>query len=180
MPGTRSTKLLSKFDDCVTGQELDRVMDNEIETKEGEPITHLQVDGKTNNITFKTQDTELWKSALVSHFGSNTQMLKNNSVVKISYDGCHVVKVNFYDTGSVNIQGATCTTFYNTYFSTIDAKVKTIKRDNIAADDIHVSESHAAIDEQVQGATKVCEPCITEEGNTPVETTDTVEKTSKS
>ena len=39
------------------------------------------------------------------------------SLVKVKYDDKNFVKFSFYNTGSVNIQGATCSSFHDTYFS---------------------------------------------------------------
>jgi hypothetical protein len=43
--------------------------------------------------------------------------LNNNRVVKVKYDDKNCVEFNFYNTGSVNIQGATCSSFHDDYFS---------------------------------------------------------------
>ena len=35
------------------------------------PKKHLQVNGKTNNVTFKTARTSVWKLVLVEYFGKS-------------------------------------------------------------------------------------------------------------
>ena len=76
---SRRTRTPSKFNDCLTGDELDFVM-NEGSTETGAPpdltdnielevpIFHAQSDGKTNNVTFKTNRIEQWKESIVSFF----------------------------------------------------------------------------------------------------------------
>ncbi|CAG2236765.1 unnamed protein product [Mytilus edulis] len=63
------------------------------------------------------------------HFGqSKTTLLKEGSVIKVSCDintdkNCSI-KINFFNTGSVVIQGAKCTAFSDQYFTTLKSKIE--------------------------------------------------------
>ena len=58
-----------------------KIMDLEV------PQNHPQVDGKINNVTFKTDRPDEWKSAILSYFGeSRSCSIKDGSVIKVSFD----------------------------------------------------------------------------------------------
>lgn len=127
---SRESKPSSKYDDCVTGSDLENAL--ELENTHGEsesnfetPVPHKQIDGKTNNVSFTTSPDRLeqWKSALINFFGKDsTTTMKNGTVVKIISDfdnSKNTIKVNFYKSGSVVIQGAKCMQFSDTFFQQI-------------------------------------------------------------
>lgn len=63
------------------------------------------------------------KKTIISHFGqSKTTLLKEGSVIKVSCD-INTDK-NFFNTGSVVIQGAKCTAFSDQYFTTLKSKIE--------------------------------------------------------
>ena len=110
---TRASKPPNKYDDCYTGDETEHVLndlsDSEVYEK---PRSHLQVNGKTNNVTFKTTRTNTWKEVLTSFFGKEKSSVLPKStgfVVSIVFDSDHdrniSIKVNIFNTGSVVIQG---------------------------------------------------------------------------
>ena len=124
-----------QYNDCFTDDEMENLIDNEINIENDKisdesPRTHLQGDGKINNVTFQTPPNriDLWKNTLVNYFSpEKTTMLKNGSVIKIICDidtvqNC-TIKVNFYKTGVVLIQGAKCAKFCERYFDTIKKEV---------------------------------------------------------
>lgn len=127
MTTTRTHRRPAKFEECITGDDLDEVV-----TSDEDSVTvHRQCDGKINNITFKieAENIDTWKHGIVTFFGeSRTTLLNSNRVVKINYDTKNWVKFNFFDTGSVNIQGASCLSFHDTYFSKLDMFIKEIVR----------------------------------------------------
>jgi hypothetical protein len=79
----------------------------------------MHCDGKINNNAFKIEvkisafgnKVSLWVFCII-----RANVLNNNRVVKVKYDDKNCVKFNFYKTGSVNIQGATCSGFHYDYF----------------------------------------------------------------
>lgn len=101
-----------------------------------EPTEHLQCDGdKINNVSFHIaqENIDLWKSAVVNYFGEhNTSILKSGNVIKTEFnaDGVEAsVKINFYQTGSVVIQGIHSAKFKDKYFKDLTKLVesKTVK-----------------------------------------------------
>ena len=78
----RKTKAPSKYNDCLTGDDMDSFMNDNIspesdvsadvttKTMDFEvPPCHPQVDDKTNNVTFKTNRIDQWKDRILSFFG---------------------------------------------------------------------------------------------------------------
>lgn len=66
--GTRGkSKPPAKYDECLTGDEIDSALLNI------EPTEHLQCDGKINNVSFHIaqENIDLWKSAVVNYFGEH-------------------------------------------------------------------------------------------------------------
>lgn len=92
--GTRGkSKPSAKYDECLTGDEIDSALLNI------EPTKHLQCDGKINNVSFHIaqENIELWKSAAVNHFGEhNTSICKSGSgiIIKTVFnaDGVDFIK----------------------------------------------------------------------------------------
>jgi hypothetical protein len=84
---------------------------------------------KEYNITFKTKDIELWKTVLQSFFENTciSNPNKTNSVIKVVYEENKSVKFNFFT--MVNIQGATCSSFYEKYFQQLENIVMSKKSD---------------------------------------------------
>jgi hypothetical protein len=89
-----------------------------------------QINGKTINVTFITlpDRIELWKNAVLHYFGvKKTTLLKDGTVVKLicdcGDDKICSIKINFYKTGSVVIQGAKCVQFSDLYFLPLTDKV---------------------------------------------------------
>ena len=86
------------------------------------PLIHQQCDGKTNNITFKTQHIDLWKQTILSYFENATPQ-NDGSTIKITCksgetpDQTLNIKVNFYKSGMVVIQGSKCSVFESNYFN---------------------------------------------------------------
>lgn len=132
----REIKPPLKFQNCVTGNEFDECTDINSNNKYTdcqleEPMPCHQVNGKTNNVTFRTlpEKIEPWKNAIVQHFGTEkTTFLKEKTVIKILCDcgtdkNC-TIKINFYKSGSVVIQGTKCVQFSETYFETLKHRVK--------------------------------------------------------
>ncbi|VDI45756.1 Hypothetical predicted protein [Mytilus galloprovincialis] len=123
---SRLSKPPAKFDDCVTGGEID----NAIKNNEN-PLIHKQSDGRTNNVTFKTEHTEVWKNVLLSHFGNDASHLikdgGNPSVIKVTPTDesgtVFQIKINIYKTGSIVIQGAKCAKFEEKYFQILKDEV---------------------------------------------------------
>lgn len=102
MTTTRTHRRPAKFEECITGDDLDEVVNSDEESV----TVHRQCDGKINNITFKieAENIDTWKPGIVTFFGeSRTTLLNSNRVVKINYDTKNWVKFNFFDTGSVNM-----------------------------------------------------------------------------
>jgi hypothetical protein len=61
--GAAGTKQPTKlFEDCVTGEELEEALHRG-------PKLHQQGDGKINNITFKTESPDIWKTVIRDFFG---------------------------------------------------------------------------------------------------------------
>lgn len=83
-------------------------------------MTHSQIAGKTNNVSFKTSNVSEWKETILEHFGlSLATSFKSWKVIKVLFEAnkaLNTIKNNFNDTVSVVIQGATCTFFADTFF----------------------------------------------------------------
>ncbi|CAC5413973.1 unnamed protein product [Mytilus coruscus] len=97
-------------------------------TKIETPVIHTQCDGKTNNVSFKTLRSECWKQAIINYFGrAKACLLKKGSVIKVIFESeknnNSTVKINFYKTGSIVIQGQKCTQFSDSYFEVIKGKL---------------------------------------------------------
>lgn len=71
-------------------------------------ITHCKIDGKANNVSFKTSNVSGWKETIFEHFGASlATSLKDGKVVNVLFEAkkaMNAIKINFYDTGSVVIQ----------------------------------------------------------------------------
>lgn len=78
------SKIPARYNDCVTGNELDYLIDEDDtqdahenswivdDQLDSEPlITHCQIDGKTNNVSFKTSNVSGWKETILEHFGAS-------------------------------------------------------------------------------------------------------------
>ncbi|CAC5397837.1 unnamed protein product [Mytilus coruscus] len=130
---SRVSKPPSKFSDFLMVDDFDKMFEDQPVNDPSKieiAVEHPQSDGKTNNVTFKTSPSriELWKKTIISHFGqSKTILLKEGSVIKVTCDintdkNCSI-KINFFNTGSVVIQGAKCTAFSDQYFSKLKSKI---------------------------------------------------------
>ncbi|CAG2192386.1 unnamed protein product [Mytilus edulis] len=116
----------AKFDDCVTGGEIDNAIKNNKNS-----LIHKQCDGRTNNVTFKTEHTEVRKNVLLSYFGYDASHLikdvGNPSVIKVTPTDesgtVFHIKINIYKTGSIVIQGAKCAKFEEKYFQILKDEV---------------------------------------------------------
>lgn len=70
MKNTRETNLQDRFLDCITGEDIDSLIeenqDSSRKRKHHKPLEiptkHTQIDGRTNNVTFMTQRPETWKN----------------------------------------------------------------------------------------------------------------------
>ena len=167
MSNTRASKPPAKYSDCVTGAELDDIIRNQ--SKQGDPKVHLQIDGKTNNVTFKTKELEKWKKAVVNFFGEDKTHVDNEKVglcvIKVNYKENTSVKFNFYSTGSVNIQGSTCASFKSQYFGQLDTIVQRMTEESpsdetklMKVDDSNTDASTRTPNEQSEntGASNQC------------------------
>ena len=122
----RNPKIPAKLLDCITGEDLDNIIKvGDIDNDQLEvPLKHLQANGQTNNVSFKTLRNEKWKDAILAYFGpSKTSLMKGGSVIKVTFDtetevNC-TAKINIYKTGSIVIQGQQCVYFADTFFSLI-------------------------------------------------------------
>ena len=95
------------------------------------PVVHHQIDGKINNVSFRTLPTniELWTNTVISFFSKeNTTVLKDGAVLKVICDlentRNNSIKINFYKTGAVVIQGSTCSQFNKIFFNKSKNKVE--------------------------------------------------------
>jgi hypothetical protein len=135
MAVSKETKTPLKFHDCFTGDEIDDICKDSNNNNHGNdqletPMPRHQINGKTNNVTFiiLPDRIELWKNAVLHYFGvKKTTLLKDGTVVKIICDcgndkNCSI-KINFYKTGSVVIQGAKCVQLCDLYFLPLKDKV---------------------------------------------------------
>ena len=90
------------------------------------PMVHEQIDGHTNNVSFKTDCIHTWKQVILAHFEADqVKVIKDDTQVTVSKVSLNEgqghaslsVKINIYNTGSVVIQGSKCQVFYNKYFN---------------------------------------------------------------
>ena len=103
----RNPKIPAKLLDCITGEDLDNIIKvGDIDNDQLEvPLKHLQANGQTNNVSFKTLRNEKWKDAILAYFGpSKTSLMKGGSVIKVTFDtetevNC-TAKINIYKTGN--------------------------------------------------------------------------------
>lgn len=108
--GTRDkSKPPAKYDECLTGDEIDSALLNI------EPTKHLQCDGKINNISFyiAQENIELWKSAVVNHFGEhNTSIFKSGNVIKTVFnaDGVDFIRHDQLSFRNFTVQSLTIIT----------------------------------------------------------------------
>ena len=127
----RESKQPNRYQDCLLGEDLDELLDNgdptalqnpDEVTDHEKPQKHLQVDGKTNNVSFKTDRIKVWKAVIINHFGktkTNIQPRRAGEVFKVTFDTNSSVKINIFDSGSVVIQGAKCVVFADTFFNSL-------------------------------------------------------------
>ena len=87
----RQLRTPSKFSDCILGEELDELSrhNHEVSANYGMevPTEHIQADGKTNNVSFKTRTERVdkWKQAVFTYFDeSNISSLKSAATLKVS------------------------------------------------------------------------------------------------
>ena len=105
---TRASKPQAKVRDCLTGNDLDILDENEhinsdlnvTDAKIETLVIHTQCDGNTNNVTFKSLRSECWKQAIFNHFGlAKACLLKKGSVIKVVFESeknhNSTVKINF-------------------------------------------------------------------------------------
>lgn len=78
-------------------------------------------------MSFKTSNVSGWIETILEHFGpSLATSLNDGKVVKVLYEAnkaMNAIKINFYDTYSVVIQGAKCALFADTYSQILKNKV---------------------------------------------------------
>jgi hypothetical protein len=102
----------------------------------------------------------VWRDVLVEHFSTSKTSVQKQSkktVVKITFDTEHeqnvTVKVNLFDTGSVNIQGLKCSTFTDHFFEYLEAECnshcektspKKLLYRSKSSDDLHISPNAKA------------------------------------
>lgn len=131
-PARRQHKTPSKFNDCILGEELNSHTSVNDPSDIEVPIVHEQSDGKTNNVSFKImpQRIEKWKQSVKSYFGdSKISTLNKGAVLKVLFDSDSQdeknksVKMNFYKSGSVVIQGPRCSDFCDRYFNELKLRV---------------------------------------------------------
>jgi hypothetical protein len=79
------------------------------------PTKHEQVDGKNNNVSFKTTRTDVWKNSIIDYFGISITNVQSQKTGKVTSDLNNQrnssVKVNLFYSGAVVIQGAKCSKF---------------------------------------------------------------------
>ena len=136
----RESKQPNRYQDCLCRDDLDELLDqgdptalqnSDEVTDYKKPQKHPQVDGKTNNVSFKTNIIKIWKAVIVSHFGktkTNIQPRRAGEVYKVTFDTNSSVKINIFDSGSVVIRGAKCVVFADTFFNNL--KFKCDKNEN--------------------------------------------------
>ncbi|XP_071139807.1 uncharacterized protein [Mytilus edulis] len=145
---SRQVKPPSKLSDCFTGDEIDNIIDDatinieQHESRDETPIIHDQCDGKTNNVSFKTNRANIWKKSIYSYF-EHCSELKDGATIKIQCKGNNPdetigVKFNFYKSGMVTIQGAKCKVFTSKYFETL----KVIVNQNAANSEDECKQTH--------------------------------------
>lgn len=104
-----------KLNDYITGEEINSIIED---AENPVPVIHKQCDGRTNNVTFKTDHPDDWKKTILTYFGYKSELIAdggNPSVVKVTFNddsgNTFSSKVNIYRTGSIVIQGSKCTFF---------------------------------------------------------------------
>ena len=145
---TRETKPPAKLLDCVTGVDLDTLLGENQHTNPENvrqletPIRHTQCDGKTNNVTFQTLRPECWKRSILDHFGpSRASSLKGGTVIKVIFDNNSTIKINFYKSGSVVIQGQKCIQFADGYFDIIKNKLDQNNNNDTSIQNLNASDN---------------------------------------
>lgn len=139
MASNRESKPSSKYADCVVGDDLEGLLDDTLIDQHSDyesPVVHHQVNGKINNVSFRTSTDRIeeWKKAIISFFGKeNTTLLKEGTVIKVICDletsRNNSIKINFYKTGAVVIQGAKCSQFNDIFFNQLKSKVNKNSQD---------------------------------------------------
>lgn len=119
----RKTRPPAKLQDCLTGIDIDNAFDI---TETEVPITHKQIDGPINNISFKTIFVKEWESGILRFFENEckTEVVKSSqklTVIKVTVndksDNSYSVKFNLHSTGSIVLQGAKCKVFETQFFT---------------------------------------------------------------
>ena len=115
----RESRAPSKFNDFIM---------NERDTNKTTPIEHLQCDGKTNNVTFNTSNTDVWVNVLNDFFKGKTTRISINGgcCLKVNYDKRDSVKINIYNSGKICVQGQKCVEFSKRFYDNILAKVNAV------------------------------------------------------
>ena len=117
---------------------------------------------------FKTNRIDQWKDTILSFFGEfKSCILKGGSVIKVTFDikgKSYVVKINFYKTGSVVLQGAKCTKFTEMYFGTLKSRLKNKNQPHQESEPLKAGVTVPNIPES-----KICEARLTD--NTPMSPT---------
>lgn len=156
----------SKFSECLVGEELELIYNEtfvpENDTEYEKPVKHPQVNRKTNNVTFKTMRAQTWKSVITNYFGiskTNTVVQRTGTVIKVVFDTDVekniTAKVNIYESGSVVMQGAKCTTFADMFFDKLKSECDLFdnQKVNCITDNVHQTKAKILEDSQISDTT---------------------------
>ena len=184
MAVSREIKPSSKFQDCVTGDDFDILCkdnnDNQCDLEAEKNLHCHQVIGRTNNVTFRTLPDiiDLWKTSIMNFFDQEkTTCMKDGTVLNVICDfetekNCSI-KVNFYKTAAIVIQGAKCGKFSDTFFTKLKNKVHESLNSKVSNNNLNenTNESESVLDctqiEQVKDMT-LNDSSITFEKNTSI------------
>ncbi|XP_062579117.1 interaptin-like [Saccostrea cucullata] len=142
------------------------------------PKEHIQCDGKINNVSFHlaSESIPAWKKAVLDFFDEKKTTVTTSDIccvikVVFDYEGSvnNSVKINFYQSGSVVIQGAKCVQFKDKYFASLNEKAQNMHeiQESLIADDAQI---HECDDNSSQGS---------DMNDTVLELTDTEETKEK-
>lgn len=145
MPSTRMNRgtAPAKYSECVYGPEIDEIVDE----NETTPKEHIQCDGKVNNVTFHLACDLIpaWKRAILDFFSEKKPTITTSDIccvikVLFEHEGSdnNSVKINFYQSGSVVIQGVKCVQFKNKYFASLNQLAQSLhdaSADSLGCDD---------------------------------------------
>ncbi|XP_061193707.1 uncharacterized protein LOC133201934 [Saccostrea echinata] len=170
MPRARTNRgtAPAKYNEYIVGSEID------LDEQETVPKEHPQWDGKTNNVTFHIarEIIPAWKKAVLEFFNEKKTTVTTSDiccVIKVffDYEGSdnNSVKINFYQSGSVVIQGIKCVQFKDKYFASLNQMAQNLNeiQESSVVDD---AEVHECDDNSSQGS---------EMNDTLLEQTDTEE-----